>query len=107
MGPGQVQVQGHEADNEFEAGDFAFPSSSPVADEAGSVGSPTMPAPSNRHSISPVRTTGVVNANSGGSNRRLSDSDMGSPPGGWTWLFISCSSLCVCLLLILFMFLIA
>lgn len=93
VGHGRVQGQGHEADNEFEDGDFTFPSSSPLQDDSGSVGSPPL-LPSNRHSISPVRTTGAICANSG-SNRRLSDSDMGSPPGGlicFFWVLSVCLS---------------
>ncbi|KAK7500427.1 hypothetical protein BaRGS_00008334 [Batillaria attramentaria] len=74
---GQGHRQSQELEHEVYDPDAIFSSSSPLPEDSVSSGSP--PLPSNRHSVSPVRTTGAVATNR---DRRLSDSDVGSPPGG-------------------------
>ena len=76
LSEGGTQAQSHGPDTELEDG--AFPSSSPLLEEAGLPGSPPLTG-SQRHSVSPVRITGAANS---GSSRRLSETEMGSPPGG-------------------------
>ncbi|KAL8559373.1 hypothetical protein ACOMHN_045093 [Nucella lapillus] len=81
LGEGQKQGQGQDADGQLEERNVVFPCSSPFPEDSGTAGSPPLLAGQQRHSVSPVRTTGMSGTNSG-SNRRLSGSETGSPPGG-------------------------
>lgn len=73
---GQLESQGRSLGQEDDRG-FDFLSSSPLPQDTNQPGSP--PLAINRHSNSPARVSGSGGGNNY-SSRRLSDSDVGSPP---------------------------